>query len=238
LADLNRAKRKTTINGKEVEYEVYRRENTWVIEEDNALHLAAAAGLHDPKVVSLEAHPDHMHYGHSANPKREQQLAQKRTELPEATRWVCRYQWTKADGTSVEDVANAAPDNVDMSTMLGYLPEMATKRARVRSALLGLGMKDLNADIEFASKKPETAPEGDYSNYGTESSMTEDDQSILDDDMIAATVIPFGKYKGKTLKDVAPTDSAYLEWVSKKSDNAILRNACAEYLKRGLAIFK
>jgi hypothetical protein len=86
-----------------------------------------------------------------------------------------------------------------------------------------------------------TAPEGDsqdFSNYGTESSMTEDDQSILDDDMIAATVIPFGKYKGKTLKDVAPTDSAYLEWVSKKSDNATLRNACTEYLKRGLAIFK
>jgi hypothetical protein len=83
-----------------------------------------------------------------------------------------------------------------------------------------------------------TAPPEDFNNYGTESSMTEDDQSILDDDMIAATVIPFGKYKGKTLKDVAPTDSAYLEWVSKKSDNAILRNACTEYLKRGLAIFK
>lgn len=78
----------------------------------------------------------------------------------------------------------------------------------------------------------------DYSSYGTESAITENDQSILSDDLIAKTIIPFGKYKGKTIADVAPTDSSYLEWLSKKGENPTLRAACAEYLKRGLDIFK
>jgi uncharacterized protein (DUF3820 family) len=86
-----------------------------------------------------------------------------------------------------------------------------------------------------------TAPEGDshdFSNYGTESSMTEDDQSILSADLLGATIITFGKYTGKTIAQVAPTDSNYLDWIAKNSKNKVVADACREYLKRGLDVFK
>lgn len=35
--------------------------------------------------------------------------------------------------------------------------------------------------------------------------------------LLMADVIPFGKYKGKTVKEIANFDSSYLEWVIKQT---------------------
>jgi hypothetical protein len=130
------------------EYTVYFIEgrNTPAIEEPEAMGLALWAGCKTFTIEGVESVEDAMFYTKA----QVERAKQDGMPLPErANRYIVRYSCLGPDGKYYEDLGNAAPDNVSMSTMRVYTPELAAKRARVRVAIFSLGLKGLNADIEF-----------------------------------------------------------------------------------------
>lgn len=126
---------------KKIEYEVYYVDDraTPAIEQAEALRLAKEAGVHSIKVSKpIQAIADNMFYPKDMLNK---------PNIGKSIRYIAYVSCIGPDGNEYEDLASAAPDNVDM--LRCYMPEMAVKRARVRAVLLALGLKDLNADIEF-----------------------------------------------------------------------------------------
>jgi hypothetical protein len=132
-----------TSDGKEIKYTVYFTEGrgTPAIEEGECLRLALDAGCHSLTVPKpVQAFEDAMYYM-----GRQKESFGKSN--PRSLRFVAYAQCIGPDGNEYEDCASAAPDNVEM--LKNYLPEMAMKRARVRCLILALGLKGLNADVEF-----------------------------------------------------------------------------------------
>jgi hypothetical protein len=133
-----------TIDGRKIPYKVYFTKDRArpAIEEEECLRLAIAAGCVQFVISKpIQAVEDFMYYSS------ESQLKKWGEKYPKAIRYIAYCSCFGADGALYEDSANAAPDNVDM--IKNYCVEMATKRARVRCAILALGLKGLNADIEF-----------------------------------------------------------------------------------------
>ena len=136
-----------TKDGKEIKYKVYYIEgrDSPAIEESECLNLAFQAGCHSFRVSRpVQAFDDIMFYSSKAQQKKFGIIA------PRANRYVAYCECIGFDDKGYEALGNAAPDNVDM--VKNYLPEMAMKRARVRCAILALGLKGLNADVEFADQ--------------------------------------------------------------------------------------
>jgi hypothetical protein len=148
-----------TLDGKKVPYKVYFIEgrDTPAIEEGEILALAGKAGVHSIQISKpIQAFNDVMFYvgaqftkyGMPTIEDRQGNSKPNPTYTPNANRYVAYVSCVGADGHMYEDGASAAPDNVDM--LKNYSPEMAFKRARVRAVILALGLKGLNADIEFS----------------------------------------------------------------------------------------
>ena len=43
--------------------------------------------------------------------------------------------------------------------------------------------------------------------------------------------MPFGKFKGRTLAEIATIDRGYLEWAARNMNSNSVRNACRRYLE-------
>jgi len=132
-----------TTDGRDLSYTVYYIEgrNRPAIEEEEALKLATDAGCHSFEVVSIQAFEDNMFFASDT------QIRKYQEKYPTSIRYVAICRCIGPDGMPYEDTGNGAPDNIDM--VKNYCPEMAVKRARVRSVILALGIKGINADAEF-----------------------------------------------------------------------------------------
>lgn len=143
----------------EREYKVYYIEgrDTPAIEEAEIVALAIWAGCKDFIVSKpIQAVQDNMFYASYLVKK-----AEKEGEfIPKTSmRYIAYYSVTGPDGNYYEEMGSAGADNIQMSTMKSYAPELASKRARVRACILALNMKGLNADIEF--------PDGDSGDHSS-----------------------------------------------------------------------
>lgn len=143
------------LTGDTYEYTVYFVEDrdSAAIEESETIKLGLWAGCKDLHVSKpIQVAEDRMFW--------QDWQVKKNPDLPKAAnRYIAYYGCTGPDGNFYEDIGSAAPDNIQMNTMRTYEPEMAIKRARVRCILLALGLKDLNADVEFPDGDKNVAKE-------------------------------------------------------------------------------
>ena len=109
---------------------------------------------------------------------------------------------------------------VDPYTIANTCLKIAKKRAQVDAALTIASLSDVftqdaeDMDIpvpvkriqEHAPEEPETA------------------QEVLLDEAVN-TIITFGKYRGKTLGEIASSDMNYLRWLAHKAEDVNIRNA-------------
>ncbi len=139
----------TRTDGQTKDYEVYFVESrdSAAIEESEILTLGMWAGCKEFIISKpTQAVEDNMFWAD----KQFDRAKRDGITLPaRGIRYIAYCSCMGPDGSYYEDSGNAAADNIDMRPMRVYAPELATKRARVRCVILALGLKGLNADVEF-----------------------------------------------------------------------------------------
>ena len=114
--------------------------DTPAVEEKEIVRLSYEVGITGLHVTQpMDVYEDNMFYE-----KSQMKFFEK---FPRSNRYIAYAGCYDSDGILYSSEGSAAPDNVPM--LKNYLPEMAAKRARVRAMILALGLKELNADIEF-----------------------------------------------------------------------------------------
>lgn len=105
-------------------------------------------------------------------------------------------------------------ENDDPYTLANTVLKMAKKRAQIDAVLTVASLSEVfTQDIE------------DMKEFLQNEQL--DNMSEVDAKNIKLT---FGKNKGKTLGEVLQTDRSYIEWLSEKAKDAVMRKACFELL--------
>jgi hypothetical protein len=214
MPELAYKSKRVTVKGEAVDIQVYEREGREIVPEDSVIKLGEHFGLHSVQ-TEIVAYPDVvMTFGQPRDESAKRRVAGMESKYPRSTRYIARTMVTDKDGHTWGDCGSAAVDSISMSTLWAYAPEIACKRSRVRAYLLALGLKDLNADVEFPDGKGpvDSAPavqapvQHDITEGGTEMTL----------ESLGAKTLPFGKHGGKTLAQMlADKDTrGYLKWLS------------------------
>jgi uncharacterized protein (DUF3820 family) len=215
MPELAYKSKRVTVKGEAVDIQVYEREGREIVPEDSVIKLGEHFGLHSVQ-TEIVAYPEVvMTYGQPRDESAKRRVAGMESKYPRSTRYIARTTVQDKGGHTWGDVGSAAVDSISMSTLWAYAPEIACKRSRVRAYLLALGLKDLNADVEFPDGKgpvdsaPAQAPvQHDITAGGT--TMTFDE--------LGAKTMSFGKHGGKTLAQMLAGEDTrdYLVWISKQ----------------------
>jgi len=108
-------------------------------------------------------------------------------------------------------------EKVDAYTIANTCLKMAKKRAQIDAVLTVASLSDVfTQDVEDMEIPGIVEPAREY---------TSDDA--------AGVVVTFGKYRGKTLSEIAAIDKKYVHWLADKAEKADMRNAAKAVLEGG-----
>lgn len=120
---------------------------------------------------------------------------------------------------------------VDPYTIANTCLKMAKKRAQVDAVLTIASLSDVftqdieDMDIETvvrAVPKNMAQESVSYQNVGSEDVITTQDMLLAE---AVSTVVDFGKYRGKTVGEIAQLDQSYVRWLAQKAEREEVRNA-------------
>ena len=153
MPELQYKTKRVTVKGEQVDIQVYEREGREIVPEDSVLKLGEQFGLNSVR-TEIVAYPEVvMTFGQPRDDYAKKRVAEQENKFPRSTRYIAKTTLKDKDGNEWSDCASAGVDSIAMSTLWAYAPEIACKRSRVRAYLLALGLKDLNADVEFPDGK-------------------------------------------------------------------------------------
>lgn len=165
---------------------------------------------------------------------------------PKSFVFVHRAFGTLADGTVVDEVGEANPNNLDTYIGRVYPALMSNKRAQDRLLIRLLGLTgQIYADVEFSSVKVNDQSENDAKNDHTETKAApqeetketpkkekeETEESSMTVSQAEKVVVDYGKYKSSpiTMKEMKESNPKDFEWllnqykVTKRSSQKMVR---------------
>jgi len=113
---------------------------------------------------------------------------------------------------------------VDPYTIANTCLKMAKKRAQVDAVLTLASLSDVFTqdieDMDIPIPEPRAKHKPDY----VDSEETEE-MEYMPPEEAASVVVNFGKYRGKTIREIASLDMNYVRWLAHKAEDAHIRLA-------------